>query len=253
VSAAAAAPRIEARGLTLAAGGEVVQQDVRFEVAAGRILAITGDSDSGKSFLMRHLVGLHRPAAGDVLYDGEAFWGGTDADRDRIRRRFGVLFQGAVLISGMTLLENVAVKLRLKAGLRDHEADEIAALKLAIMGLRGCERHYPAQVSEAARARAALARATALDPEILFFDEPAARLDPLSARRIDDIILGLRDATGATIVLASYDLPSLFSLADEAVFLDSERKTMIARGRPEDLRDHCPEPKVRAFLTRGRL
>jgi phospholipid/cholesterol/gamma-HCH transport system ATP-binding protein len=253
VSTAAPPSRIEVRGLELASGEEIVQRGIHFEVGAGRILAITGDGDSGKSFLLRHLVGLHRPAAGDVLYDGEPFWSGTDADRDRIRRRFGVLFQGAVLISGMTLLENVAVKLRLKAGLRDREADEIAALKLAIMGLRGFERYYPTQVSEAARARAALARATALDPEILFFDEPAARLDPLSARRIDDIILGLRDATGATIVLASYDLPSLFSLADEAVFLDSERKTMIARGRPEDLRDHCPEPKVRAFLTRGRL
>jgi len=170
-----------------------------------------------------------------------------------MKRRFGFLFQGAVLVSGMTLLENVAVKLRLNSALSDREADEVAALKLAIMGLRGHEQHYPSQVSDSVRTRAALARATSLDPDILFFDDPSAMLDPLSARRVDDIILGLRDATGATIVLVSHDLPSIFALADDALFLDSERKTMIARGRPEELRDHCPDPKVRAFLTRGRL
>jgi phospholipid/cholesterol/gamma-HCH transport system ATP-binding protein len=152
----------------------------------------------------------------------------------------------------MTLLENVAVKLRLNTGLSDSEADEVAALKLAVMGLRGYERYYPSQVSEGVRTRAALARATSLDPDIVFFDEPSAGLDPLAARRIDDIILGLRDAMGATIVLASYDLASLHSLADDAVFLDSERKTMIARGRPRELRDGCADEKVRAFLTRGR-
>jgi phospholipid/cholesterol/gamma-HCH transport system ATP-binding protein len=161
--------------------------------------------------------------------------------------------RGAVLVSEMTLLENVAVKLRLNTALSDREADEVAALKLAIMGLRGYEQHYPSQVSEGVRIRAALARATSLDPDILFFDDPSAMLDPLSSRRVDDIILGLRDVTGATIVLVSHELPSIFALADDALFLDSERKTMIARGRPEELRDHCPDPKVRAFLTRGRL
>ena len=129
----------------------------------------------------------------------------------------------------------------------------MAALKLAIMGLRGYEQLYPSQVSEGVRALAALARATSLDPELLFFDDPSALLDPLSSRRVDDIILGLRDATGATIILVSHELPSVFALADDAVFLDSERKTMIASGRPDELRDHCPDPKVRAFLTRGRL
>ena len=245
--------RIEVRGLTMTRGSEVVQQDLDFEVAAGRILAVMGDAGSGRSQLLRHMAGLQRPAAGDVLYDGESFWDSTEADRERMKRRFGFLFQGAVLVSGMTLLENVAVKLRLNSALSDLEADEVAALKLAIMGLRGHEQHYPSQVSDSVRTRAALARATALDPDILFFDDPSAMLDPLSSRRIEDIILGLRDATGATIVLVSHDLPSIFALADDALFLDSERKTMIARGRPEALRDHCPDPKVRAFLTRGRL
>lgn len=251
MSGDATLPRIEVRGLTMVSGKQVVQEGLDFDVASGRILAITGDGGSGKSLLLRHMVGLQRPAAGDVLYDGDSFWNGSEDDRRRLKRRSGVLFQGAALISGKTLLENVAVKLRLNTPLDTREADEVAALKLAIMGLRGYEAFYPSQVSDAVRTRAALARATALDPEILFFDEPSALLDPLSARRIDDIILGLRDATGATIVLATCDLASLFLLADDAVFLDSERKTMIARGRPQELRDHGADPKVRAFLTRG--
>lgn len=245
--------RIEVRGLAMASRGETVQSGLDLSIAPGSIFAITGDGGSGKSLLLRHMVGLHRPAAGELIYDGESFWAGTDGDRERLKRRFGVLFQGAVLVSSMTLLENLAVKLRLNTLLTDADAEEVAALKLAVMGLRGYERYYPSQVTEGVRTRAALARATALDPEILFFDEPTAGLDPLSARRIDDIILGLRDAMGTTVVVASCDLPSLFALADDAVFLDSERKTMIARGRPEELRDHCEDPKVRAFLTRGRL
>jgi len=244
--------RIEVRRLTISVEGQVVQRDLDFEVAAGQIFAVIGDGGSGRSLLLRHMAGMQRPTAGAVLYDGESLWGGSEADRERLRHRFGILFQGAVLIAEMTLLENVAVKLRLNTALSDREADEVAALKLAIMGLRGHERHYPSQVSVGMRIRAALARAIALDPDILFFDDPSALLDPLHSQRVDDIILGLRDATGATIVLVSHDLPSVFALADDALFLDGEKKTMIARDRPEELRDHCPDPKVRAFLTRGR-
>lgn len=250
--AAGAPARIEVRRLTLESRGEVVQSGLDFQVRAGAIFAITGDGGGGKSFLLRHLIGLHRPAAGEVRFDGESLWGQGEAHREAQMRRFGVLFQGAVLVSSMTLLENVAVKLRLNTRMSASEADEFAALKLAVMGLRGYERYYPSQVTEGVRTRASLARATALDPEILFFDEPTAGLDPLAARRIDDLIRGLRDAMGATIVLASHDLASLFALADEVVFLDSERKTMIAKGRPDELRDRCEDPKVRAFLTRER-
>ena len=249
---AAPAPCVEVRGLTMASGGEVVQRDLDFEVGAGRILALTGDAGSGKSLLLRHMVGLLRPAAGDVLYDGESLWAGSEADRDRLRRRCGVLFPGAALVSGATLLENVALKLRVNTPLSDREADEVAALKLRIVGAGGHERRHPSEVGESLRARAALARATALDPEVLFLDEPSARLDPLSARRVNDLVLELRDLTGATVVLASHDLVTLYALADDAVFLDSETRTMIARGRPSDLRDHCPDPKVRAFLSGGR-
>jgi phospholipid/cholesterol/gamma-HCH transport system ATP-binding protein len=245
--------RIEVRGLTMSVDGEVVQRDIAFEVAAGQIFAVIGDGGSGRSLLLRHMAGLQRPSAGEVLYDGESFWEGDEPARERLKHRFGILFQGAVLVSEMTLLENIALKLRLNTNLSDRDADEVAALKLAIMGLRGYEQRYPLEVSEGMRIRAALARATSLDPDILFFDDPSALLDPLNSRRVDDIILGLRDAMGATIVLVSHELPSIFALADDALFLDSEKKTMIARGRPEELRDHCPNPKVRAFLTRGRF
>jgi phospholipid/cholesterol/gamma-HCH transport system ATP-binding protein len=245
-------PRIEVRGLTIGVASAVVQWGLDFTVRAGEIFAVIGDGGSGRSLLLRHMAGLHRPMAGDVLYDGESLWEGKEADRERLKRRFGILFQGAVLVSELTLLENVALKLRSNTSLSDAEADEVAALKLAIMGVAGYERHYPTQVSDGMRLRAALARAIALDPDILFFDDPQALLDPLNSRRVDDIILGLRDAMGATVVLVSHELPSIFALADDALFLDSEKKTMIARGRPAELRDHCPEPKVRAFLTRGR-
>lgn len=247
----AAPARIEVRGLAIGVEGEIVQHDLDFEVAAGGIFAVIGDGGSGRSLLLRHMAGLQRPAAGEVLYDGESLWKVAEPDRERLRHRFGILFQGAVLLSELTLLENVALKLRLKTALSDREADEVAALKLAVMGLRGYERYYPSQVSEGMRIRVAIARATALDPDILFFDDPSALLDPLHSRRVDDIILGLREATGATIVLVSHDLPSIFALADDALFLDAEKKTMIARGSPKQLRDHCPDPKVRAFLTRA--
>jgi len=199
------------------------------------------------------MIGLQRPVAGEVSYDGEAFWAGSEADRERIKRRIGVLFQGAVLLSGMTLLENVAVKVRLNTTLDRRDAEEVAALKLAILGLRGYERHYPSEVNEGQRARAAVARAISLDPEVLFFDDPEAGLDPLAARRLDDVILGLREATGASIVLVSHDLDTLHALADDVIFLDAERKTMIARGRPQELRDHSKDPKVHAVMNRGRL
>jgi phospholipid/cholesterol/gamma-HCH transport system ATP-binding protein len=249
---AAPRPRIEVRGLAMTSRGEIVQRGLDFEVGEGRVFAITGDAGSGKSLLLRHLVGLERPAEGEVLFDGESLWTGGGDAREKLRRRCGVLFQGAGLLSGATLLENVALKLRVNTALSDRDADEVAAMKLALVGAGGHEGRYPFEVGEAVRARAAVARATALDPELLFFDEPTAGLDPLGARRVDDLIHELRERTGATVVLASIDVDTLLALADDAVFLDSERRTMIARGRPSELRDRCPDPKVRAFLTRGR-
>jgi phospholipid/cholesterol/gamma-HCH transport system ATP-binding protein len=247
-----AEPQIEVRNLTMAFGPRVVQQDLDFQVGRGEIFVIMGDSGCGKSTLMRHMIGLNRPAKGDVLYDGEPLWEGGDEARERLMDRFGVLYQGSALWSSMTLEENVALPLTERRGLGRREAADVARLKLALVGLAGFEAHHPAEVSGGMRKRAGLARAMALDPEILFFDEPSAGLDPLSSRRLDDLILELRASSGTTIVLVTHELPSIFELGDNAVFLDAERKTMIASGRPEQLKE-SDEPKVRAFLARGRL
>jgi phospholipid/cholesterol/gamma-HCH transport system ATP-binding protein len=247
-----AAPHVEVRELTMAFGPSVVQRDVTFRIQRGEIFVIMGDSGSGKSTLMRHMVGLDRPARGDVLYDGEPLWAGDDDARERMTDRFGVLYQGAALWSSMTLEENVSLPLTERRGVSAEEAREVARWKLALVGLGGFEAHYPSEISGGMRKRAGLARAMALDPEILYFDEPSAGLDPLSSRRLDDLILELRASSGTTIVLVTHELPSIFELGDNAVFLDAERKTMIAQGRPEDLK-RSDDPKVRAFLERGRL
>ena len=218
----------------------------------GEIFVIMGDSGGGKSTLMRHMIGLNRPASGEVLYEGEAFWAVDDEEREALKQRFGVLYQGAALWSSMTLAENVSLPLVEKRGLSPEEARAIARLKLALVGLAGFEEHYPFEISGGMRKRAGLARALALDPAILYLDEPSAGLDPLSSRRLDDLILEQRESAGTTIVLVTHELASIFALGDNAVFLDGERKTMIAQGKPSELRE-SPEPKVRAFLTRGRL
>ena len=245
-------PHVEVRDLTMAFGSRVVQQGIRFQIRRGEIFVIMGDSGCGKSTLMRHMIGLNRPAKGEVLYDGEPLWEADEDTRERFMDRFGVLYQGAALWSSMTLEENVSLPLAERKRLGPGEARDIARLKLALVGLAGFEGHYPAEISGGMRKRAGLARAMALDPEILYFDEPSAGLDPLSSRRLDDLILELRESSGTTIVLVTHELPSIFELGDNAVFLDAERRTMIAQGRPEQLK-HSEEPKVRAFLERGRL
>jgi phospholipid/cholesterol/gamma-HCH transport system ATP-binding protein len=238
--------------LTMAYGDTLIQKDVSFTVARGDIFVIMGDSGGGKSTLLRHMIGLHRPASGEVLYEGEAFWAAGDEERETLKQRFGVLYQGAALWSSMTLAENVALPLVDKRGLSAADAAEVARLKLALVGLAGFEEHQPSEISGGMRKRAGLARAMALDPSILYLDEPSAGLDPLSSRRLDDLILDQRESAGTTVVIVTHELPSIFALGDDAVFLDGERKAMIARGKPSDLREH-PDPKVRAFLSRGRL
>jgi phospholipid/cholesterol/gamma-HCH transport system ATP-binding protein len=246
------AAQIEVRDLTMGYGERIVQEDVAFTVSAGEIFVIMGDSGCGKSTLMRHMVGLNPPRSGDVCYDGEGYWAAGDERREELKRRFGVLYQYAALFSSMTLAENVSLPLVERAGLPAADALAVARLKLALVGLAGFEDHYPSEISGGMKKRAGLARAMALDPEILYFDEPSAGLDPLSSRRLDDLILELRDSLGTTIVLVTHELPSIFELGDHAVFLDAEKKTMTAGGRPAELKESL-DPKVRAFLTRGRL
>ena len=244
-------PRIAVKDLTMAYGSLVIQRNLTFSIQPGEIFIIMGGSGCGKSTLLRCLMGLLRPATGEVFYDGECFWAASAAERARMMRRCGVLYQSGALWSSMTLAENVALPLETYRALSPRELRAVVSLKLALVGLAGCEELYPFELSGGMRKRAALARAMALDPDILFFDEPSAGLDPLSSRRLDDLILELRASLGATIVVVTHELASILTIGDNSVFLDVETKTMLAVGNPKTLRDASPEPKIRAFLTRG--
>ena len=244
-------PHIQVRDLTMAYGDNVIQRDLTFSVERGSVFVIMGGSGCGKSTLLRHLVGLQAPVRGSVAYDGASFWEASDDDRARQMRKMGILYQSGALWSSMTLAENIALPLETYTRLAPAEIADITALKLALVGLAGYGDYYPAEISGGMRKRAGLARAMALDPDILFFDEPSAGLDPVSARRLDDLILELRDSLGATVVVVTHELASIFAIADSSIFLDPETKTLIAQGAPADLLARCDDPKVQAFLRRG--
>src|SRR5215469_4226528 len=243
--------KIEIQHLTMAYGSYVVMRDINARIKRGSIFVIMGESGAGKSTLLRNMIGLQHPAGGDVLYDGQSFWGLDEKARRVELRKFGVLFQSGALWSSMTLAENVALPLVEFTDWPLSDRQEVARLKLALVGLGGFEDHYPAQISGGMRKRAGLARAMALDPEILFFDEPSSGLDPILSRSLDELILELQASLGATIVVVSHELASIFNIADDSIMLDEESKTVRAQGCPRILRDQSPDPKVRAFLTRG--
>ncbi len=235
----------------MAYGEFVVQSDISFTIRKGSVFVVMGDSGSGKSTLMRHMIGLDRPRSGDVRYGGVPYWGSGEPEQRRLRSRFGVLFQGAGLLSSMTLAENIALPLVKHVKVPPREAHDVAVTKLALVGLGGFEDSYPSAVSGGMRNRAGLARALALDPDLVFLDEPSAGLDPLSARHLDDLVLELRDSLGATFVVVTHELPSIFAIADDAIFLDGERHRLVAHGHPRTLAETTTDPKVRAFLQRG--
>lgn len=243
--------KITVKNLTMAYGDFVVMNALNFSVKRGEVKVIMGGSGCGKSTLLKHMIGLERSSQGEILYDGELF----DPEKtkgDTFCRRFGVLFQGGALWSSMTLAENVALPLETYTKLRPKEIHEVVEFKLSLVGLAGFGHRYPSELSGGMRKRAGLARAIALDPQILFFDEPSAGLDPLSSRRLDDLILELRDALGATVVVVTHELASIFAIADSALFLDAESKLALCDGNPNDLIDDpSVDAKVRHFLMRG--
>ncbi|MCL4179468.1 MAG: ATP-binding cassette domain-containing protein [Verrucomicrobia bacterium] len=246
-----AKPKIEIRDLTMAFGSFVVMRDINVDILPAEIFIIMGGSGCGKSTLLRHMIGLKAPAQGEIFYDGEAFWHATEERRREQLRAFGVLFQSGALWSSMTLAENVSLPLAEYTDLPAADIRDIARLKLALVGLKGFEDYYPAEISGGMCKRAGLARALALDPDILFFDEPSAGLDPISSRNLDELILQLRDSLGATFVVVTHELQSIFAIADNSVFLDTHTRTMRAQGNPRELLKHSPDPLVREFLTRG--
>ncbi len=244
-------PVIEVRNLDLSYDDFIVMQNLNFSVLKGDIFVVMGGSGCGKTTLLKALIGLNAPLKGEVLYDGRDFWNADDPEQQNMMRRFGVLYQGGALWSSLTLGENVALPLQLYSKLSGEQIREVAGLKLSLVGLTGYEDFYPSQISGGMRKRAALARAIALDPDIIFFDEPSSGLDPISARMLDDLILQLRDTLGATIVVVTHELPSIFAVGNNSIFLDTESKTMIAAGNPRDLLANSNDPKVIQFLTRG--
>jgi phospholipid/cholesterol/gamma-HCH transport system ATP-binding protein len=241
---------IEVRELTMAYGKEVVMSDLSFDIQRGEVFVIMGGSGSGKSTLLKHMIGLMEPSEGQVFFEGEDFWAAGETVRRRLLGRMGVLFQNGALWSNLTLGENIALPLEEYTDLDADEIAEMVSFNLALVGMKGAEAKYPAELSGGMRKRAALARAIALDPEVLFFDEPSSGLDPVSASRLDDLILLLRDSLGTTIVVVSHDLDSIFRIADRAAFLDIEEKTITALGNPKELREDPPNDRVQRFLER---
>jgi len=245
-------PKLRVEGVAFGYGGTTVQRGVSFDVGGNSIFAIMGGSGSGKSTLMKTMIGLLKPSAGSIYVGEEDYWGATEARRAEIGRRFGVVFQSGALWSSMTAEDNVALASRMFTGQDDASIKAQARLNLALVGLNIDPATMPAELSGGMRRRVAIARALSLDPDVLFLDEPSAGLDPIAAKRLDDLILDLRDGFGVTVVLVSHELPSLLGICDDGVFLDAETKTVIARGSPRELRETGEHPTVRAFMRRER-
>lgn len=247
------APAIEVANITCGYEGKDVLKDVTFNVGRGEIFFIIGGSGCGKSTLLRHLIGLHQPTAGTVKFFGETFNQGDLVARRELLKTFGVLYQSAALWSSLTLRENVSLPLEEYTALNRREIEEIATLKLAQVGLTGFEDYYPAEISGGMKKRAGLARALALDPAIVFLDEPSAGLDPITSRKLDELVLQIREMLGTTLVVVSHELASIFGIADRVIMLDKVRKGIIAEGAPRALAATSRDPRVTEFLHRGDL
>jgi len=244
-------PAITTKNLEIAYGDFVIQRDLNFTVNRGEIFVLMGGSGCGKTTVMKCLTGLKAPSKGQVFLGEVSLWEAEQSVRDEIARNIGIVYQSGALWSSMTLAENVGLPLGEFYDLSAQEIRGLASLKLALVGLAGFEDYYPSEISGGMRKRAGVARALAMDPEYLFFDEPSAGLDPVTSSLLDDLIVELRDSLGATMVMVTHELPSIFSVADSCVYLDAETHTMIASGNPKRLKTECEDPKVHAFLTRG--
>lgn len=247
----ASTPAITVNGLEMAYGDFVIQRDLNFDVKSGEIFIIMGDSGSGKSTLLRHLIGLQRPTQGKIVYGDTSFWDLDAQERREFARGFGVLYQSGALWSSMTLSQNIALPLSEYTDLDDRNIADLVEFKLSLVGLSGFGGFYPSEISGGMKKRAGLARAMALDPDILFFDEPSAGLDPISSKRLDDLILELRDSLGTTVVVVTHELASIFAIADNSIFVDADARTQTALGDPKVLRMNPPTDKVGEFLSRG--
>lgn len=243
---------IVVKDLTLAYGERIMLENISFAVRRGEVFIIMGGNGCGKSTLLKVLIGLKQPACGEVLYNGVSFWDTDTKTQGVILQKIGILYQHNALWSSMTIGENVALPLQEYTDLPQRRIAEVVALKLALVGLSGYESFYPAELSGGMQKRAALARAMALDPEILFFDEPSAGLDPINARLLDDLIIELSESLKTTVVVITHDLDSIFTIGGYAILLDRQSRSILAQGNPHDLLRQSSDPKVIAFLNRGR-
>lgn len=244
-------PHVVVENLTMAYGDFLIQQNLTFTINQGDIFIIMGGSGCGKSTLLRHLVGLNEPAGGRILYRGQSLWDVSSEVRREMMKNFGILYQSGALWSSMTLAENIALPLDVYTDLTPSQMRELASFKLSLVGLSGFEDYYPSEISGGMRKRAGLARAMALDPDLLFFDEPSAGLDPVSAKHLDDLILELKESFGTTVVVVTHELASIFAIGTSSVFLDPESKTMIAAGNPSKMLETTDDERIISFLTRG--
>jgi phospholipid/cholesterol/gamma-HCH transport system ATP-binding protein len=245
-----AAPAIEVTGLACAYQDYKVLEGVSFTVGHAEIFFIVGGTGVGKTTLLRNMVGLAAPVHGDVSFNGRSFTGADAAERREMLKTFGLSFQGGALWTSLTLSENIALPLEEYTRLPKDEIVRIAAFRLSQVGLKGFENYYPSEISGGMRKRAGLARALALDPAIVFFDEPSAGLDPVTARNLDHLILDIRDTFGTTIVIVSHDVDSIIGIADRLIMLDRDTRGIIAEGPPAKLIAGPSDPKVLEFLTR---
>lgn len=244
-------PHIEVTDLTMAYDGFVIQKAMNFKVRRGEIFIIMGPSGCGKSTLLRHLIGIKAPRSGSVRFDGHDLWGVKDETRNDLLLKMGILYQSGALWSSMTLAENIALPLSAHTRLSRKDIMELVSFKLSLVGLSGFEDYYPAEISGGMQKRAALARAIALDPEILFFDEPSSGLDPISAGRLDELIVHLTESLGSTAVVVTHDLASILEIGTNSIYLDIETKSILAEGPPGDLLEISSSQNVRDFLSRG--
>ena len=238
------------KDVTLAFGPKVIQKNITLDVKKGSIFAVMGGSGCGKSTLLKSMIGLLRPTTGEYLVDGVPYWDGSEAERTELNHRFGVLFQSGALWSSMTIGENVALPLQMFTDLKPDVIRRLVELKLGFVGMLQAIDLQPSEISGGMRKRAGLARAIALDPDVLFFDEPSAGLDPITSARLDDLILNLRDGLGATMVTVSHEFSSLFDNPDEGIFLVAKTKRPNAHGSSRELHDECDEPQASAFTHR---